>query len=184
MPEMNQYQSPQSQVDAPESYSFSKPKIFGVRGRLGRVRYLAYSFGITFLWVALMGIVMAIAIPAMGLGQENNAFLFVLIAIYYLGIIIYSFMVTIQRCHDFNVTGWLSLVLLIPFVGLIFWFIPGTNGSNNFGDPPPPNHAGVIIAGLIVPIVLIGVMAAVAIPAYQGYVERAKFEQQQQELGR
>jgi uncharacterized membrane protein YhaH (DUF805 family) len=103
-----------------------------------------------------------------------------IMAVYYLGIFIYSFMVTIQRCHDFNVSGWLSLVLFIPLAGLIFWFIPGTKGANAYGDPPKPNHAGVFIAGLIMPIVLIGIMAAVAIPAYKGYIEKAKQAEQEQ----
>jgi uncharacterized membrane protein YhaH (DUF805 family) len=182
MAEMNQYQAPQSQVDAPETQSYSKPKIFGVSGRLGRVRYLAYSFTFVFLWVMLMGIVMAIAIPAFGTGQGSEIPLFIIMAIYYLGIFVYSFMVTIQRCHDFNVSGWLSLILLIPLAGLIFWFIPGTKGPNNYGNPPAPNHAGVIIIGLILPFVLIGIMAAIAIPAYQGYIERAQNAQQEQQL--
>ena len=172
MSEINQYQTPQSRVDTAEPQTFSKPKIFGVSGRLGRIRYIAYSFGITFLWVLLIGILMAIAIPIFG--QQNQAVMFTIAALYYLGIIVYSFMVTIQRCHDFNVTGWLSLVIIIPFAALIFWFIPGTKGRNTFGDPPPPNHAGVIIAGMVLPIVLIGILAAIAIPAYQGYIERAQ----------
>lgn len=182
MSEINQYQAPQSQVDMSEPEVFSKPRIFGVSGRLGRIRYIAYSFGITFLWVMLVGILMAIAIPAFG--AQNQVVMFTLVSLYYLGIFIYMFMVTIQRCHDFNVSGWLSLVVLIPLAGLIFWFIPGTKGPNNFGNPPPPNHAGLIITGLILPIVLIGVLAAIAIPAYQGYVEKAQQNQLQYEQQR
>lgn len=179
MSEINQYQSPQSQVDSPETHEYSKPKIFGVSGRLGRIRYLAYSFTFLFLWVTLMGIVMAIAIPVFAKGPGNEGVMIAVMAVYYLGIFTYSFMVTIQRCHDFNVTGWLSLILFIPFAGLIFWFIPGTKGPNNFGNPPPPNHAGVVIGGLLLPFVLVGVMAAIAIPAYKGYMEQAKHAEQE-----
>ena len=182
MSDINQYQAPQSRVDSPETQTYSKPKIFGVSGRLGRVRYLAYSFTFLFAWVTLMGILMAIAIPAFANGPGGEVPMMILMGIYYLGIFIYSFMVTIQRCHDFNTSGWLSLILFIPLASLIFWFIPGTKGENNYGNPPPPNHAGLIIAGLILPFVLIGILAAIAIPAYQGYIERAQNAQQEQQL--
>jgi hypothetical protein len=67
---------------------------------------------------------------------------------------------------------------LVPLANLIFWFLPGTDGSNRYGPPPPPNSALVIVVGLVVPILLVAVMAAIAIPAYQSYVERARAAQQ------
>ncbi len=67
-------------------------------------------------------------------------------------------------------------------MNLIFWFIPGTDGPNNYGAKTPPNGTGVIIAALIIPIVfVVGVVAAVALPAYQQYVQRAQQMQQQQQ---
>ncbi len=176
MSEANQYQTPQSRVDSQHAAEFSKPKIFGVSGRVGRVRYIAYSIGVTFLWIFLIGILAAIAVPL--LGSDNPVIMMVLGGLYYIGIIVYQFMVSIQRVHDFNSSGWLSLIILIPLVPIILWFIPGTDGENNYGNPPTPNHAGVFIAAFLVPVVLIGVMAAIAIPAYQGYINAAKEAQQ------
>ena len=76
----------------------------------------------------------------------------------------------------------LVLLLLIPLVPLIFWFIPGTKGSNDFGPPPPPNRgSGIVVALLLVLVIVIGILAAIAIPAYQDYVERAKQAQMQSE---
>lgn len=50
------------------------------------------------------------------------------------------FVVHIKRLHDANVTGWASLLLLIPLVSyvvtLALLFIPGTKGDNRFGPPP------------------------------------------------
>ena len=61
----------------------------------------------------------------------------------------------------------------------MFWFIPGTSGSNRFGAPPPPNSTGVILLALILPIIfVIGIVAAIAIPAYQDYATRARASQQ------
>jgi hypothetical protein len=57
---------------------------------------------------------------------------------------------------------------------MLFWFVPGTDGPNRFGAKTPPNSVGVLIGVWIVPaIFVLGVMAAIALPAYQDYVKRA-----------
>jgi Tfp pilus assembly protein FimT len=58
---------------------------------------------------------------------------------------------------------------------LTLLIMPGTQGTNRFGDPPPPNTTGVILLALVLPLVLVaGILAAIAIPAYQNYAERAR----------
>ena len=85
-----------------------------------------------------------------------------------------SIFLTIQRSHDFNTTGWMSLVLLIPIVSLIFYFIPGTKGANKYGLQPPPNGKAMTIAAiLLATIFVLGILAAIALPAYQDYMVRA-----------
>ena len=48
----------------------------------------------------------------------------------------------IKRLHDNNLTGWLCLLMLIPVVNFIMWFVmiisEGSRGANRFG--PPPSH--------------------------------------------
>jgi uncharacterized membrane protein YhaH (DUF805 family) len=50
-----------------------------------------------------------------------------------------SFMINIKRSHDRDRSGWFSLVLLIPIIGI--WplielgFLEGSEGTNRFGDP-------------------------------------------------
>jgi len=62
---------------------------------------------------------------------------------------------------------------------MLFWLIPGTDGPNRFGAPPPPNTTGTIVLALILPLVfVVGIVAAVAIPAYQTYAQRAQMHQQ------
>lgn len=177
MSQHNQYQAPQSQVDRTSVQQYSEPKIFGVNGRIGRVRYIAYSFGVSVL-VMLVAMIIAGIISTV-LGESGAAIGTVIIGIAYLFLVVYSFMVAIQRSHDFNTSGWLSLLILVPLVSLIFFFIPGTQGENNYGAPPPPNSTGNIIVALIVPVIaIVGILAAIAIPAYQGYVEQARQNQQ------
>jgi len=87
-------------------------------------------------------------------------------------------MVTIQRSHDMDWSGWSALAALIPFVGLIWVFKSGTAGANRFGAPPVPNSLGVKIAALLIPaIAVIGILAAIALPAYQDYTLKAKAAQ-------
>jgi len=167
-PAVNPYAKPNAAVaEAGEQYQ--DVKVFATSGRIGRVRYIAYGMGIYFLF-AILGALLSAVIGSAGM------------IIAWIAILVIGFMLTIQRCHDFNTTGWLSLLMLVPLVNLIFWFIPGTDGDNNYGAPTPPNGVGVIIAACIVPIVaVVGILAAIALPAYQDYTKRAKAMQQMQQ---
>jgi uncharacterized membrane protein YhaH (DUF805 family) len=165
-PGVNPYAKPNAAVtEAAEEYQ--EVKVFATSGRIGRVRYIAYGMGIYFLF-SILGVLAGMVIGEAGMWLAMLA-----------GLVV-GFMLTIQRCHDFNTTGWLSILMLIPLVNLIFWFIPGTDGPNNYGAQTPPNGVGVIIAACIVPIIaIVGILAAIALPAYQQYLTRAKAAQQQ-----
>ena len=65
--------------------------------------------------------------------------------------LVVGFLLTIQRAHDMNTTGWLALLCLVPLVNLLFWFVPGTRGENDYGKQPPPNTVGVIVLACILP---------------------------------
>jgi len=162
----NPYQPPQSAVKEAEGET-QPVRLFAVSGRIGRLRYIAYGVLVYLVLAFVAGILAAVA---------GKAGAFVAIAAWVVMIVI-GFMLTIQRCHDFNTTGWLSILMLVPLVNLIFWFIPGTDGPNRYGAPTPPNGTAVIVGAVAVPIVLvvfIGILAAVAIPAYGDYTHRAR----------
>ena len=161
----NPYQGPKSDVvDVNRDEEYQSVRIFSVSGRIGRVRFIAYTFGLSFL-CSMLAVMLAAALG--GLGG------FVLL-VNWVAIIALSLMLTIQRAHDFNASGWLGLLGLIPLVNLIFWFIPGTDGPNRFGHQTPPNTWGTVVAACVIPIIfVIGIVAAVAIPAYQDYAKRA-----------
>jgi uncharacterized membrane protein YhaH (DUF805 family) len=166
------YATPKADV-ASNQEEFGKIKIFSAKGRIGRLRYIAYTIGITLVCYLLMGALLGL----FGAILSSDMFGMVILpitAIWIGAMIIINLLLTIQRCHDFNMSGWLSLALIIPLVPLIFWFIPGTAGANKYGPPPPPNRNGVLIIALIfVMVVVLGIIAAIAIPAYQDYVARA-----------
>ncbi len=59
-----------------------------------------------------------------------------------------------KRWHDRDKSGWWSLILLIPFVGWIWYLVecgilPGTAGPNRFGPDPLGNPVPVGPAGPI-----------------------------------
>ena len=168
-PGVNPYAKPNAAVsDAAEQYQ--EVRLFATSGRIGRVRYIAYGMGI-YILLSILGVLLSLVIGQFGM------------ILAWIGIIVIGFMLTIQRCHDFNTTGWLSILGLIPLVNLIFWFIPGTDGPNDYGDKTPPNSGGVVFAVVAVLLVIpvIGILAAIALPAYQDYTKRAKAAQQLQQ---
>jgi uncharacterized membrane protein YhaH (DUF805 family) len=174
MESRNPYTTPNAKVTDPEE-EYGEIKVLSAGGRLGRVRYIGYSVGLTML----IGFLAAIVSGGIGaFGSKGLAASILIVA--YAAIVVLSVMLTIQRAHDFNTSGWLALVLLVPLVNLIFWFIPGTDGENRFGKKTPPNGIGVILLACIIPFIfVIGILAAIAIPAYSDYVQRAKAAQVQ-----
>ena len=181
MSEVNQYQAPQSQVDQQGTQEYSKPKIFGTSGRIGRLRFLAYSVGVNLILSIPQVIAQAFLTTETTSQTELGIIGGVGIILLIIQIVFY-FMFAIQRSHDMNTSGWLSLIILIPIIGvLIFLFVPGTKGDNRFGHPPPSNGVGVILLALLMPIIgFIGILAAIAIPAYNGYLEQARQSEQEQ----
>ncbi|MGZ5193800.1 MAG: DUF805 domain-containing protein [Ramlibacter sp.] len=172
---VNPYAPPEAAVadvgDAPAQTGPVNP--FSWRGRIGRVRYLAYLM-YSYLAVAAASFALAFVFAAVGLGSVAAivpAAVLVPYAVYWL-------IITIQRSHDMGWNGWTSLLVLIPFVGFIWLFKAGTPERNRYGLPPPPNTTGVTVGAWLMPIVfVIGILAAIAIPVYQTYVMRAKAEQ-------
>lgn len=166
----NPYAAPQTNVARADDTEYGELRILSARGRIGRVRYIGYSAGlglVTTLFMLVFGVIGAMVDPWAAIAA---------IVIGYAAMIVIGLLFTIQRSHDMNVSGWLSLILLIPLGALVFWLVPGTAGENRYGKPPPPNSAGVVVLACLVPLLGFfgGIVAAIAIPAYQDYVIRAQ----------
>jgi len=169
----NPYSPPKSNVAdvASQSGEFQEINLWSIQGRIGRLRYLAYSTGAAFVFWIIIAVATA-ALGASGIG--------VITIVAYIGLLIFTFMMAIQRSHDMDWSGWTVLLLFIPLVAFIWVFKAGSPDANSYGDPPPPNTRAVKILGLTFPIIaVIGIIAAIALPAYQSYVKRAHMTQQQ-----
>ena len=169
----NPYLAPRAAVGDVGNQEYQPVRTFSASGRIGRVRYIGYSIG----WAVVIGM-LAGALMAFTSGTRMAPVVGISIIAAYVLLFVIQFLLTIQRCHDFNTSGWVSLLILIPLVNLVFWFLPGTPEANRFGPPPPPNTVGAILSALILPLIfVVGIVAAVAIPAYQQYAERARAAQ-------
>ena len=171
----NPYAPPGSEVaDVTAAHGGFQPvKFWPVNGRIGRLRFLAYSVG-AYVLATIVAIIIGFAFGALG-STKLMALAPMLAVVVYFAV---SFLVLIQRSHDMNLSGWFSLLALIPLVGLVWVFKGGSPGANRFGAPPPPNTLGVKIIACVFPLIMvIGILAAIAIPAYQQYTVKARAAQ-------
>ena len=168
----NPFNAPQAEVHDNDNIQDSEftLNLFSPEGRIGRLRYLMYSMGFGVIAMFATGILAAVINPMV-------AFLFYPVMIYI------NIMLAIKRSHDFNTSGWASLLVFVPLANLAFLFIPGTDGANRYGNKTAPNGgSAAVIAMVILALFVIGILAAIAIPSYQQYSERARAAQQQQQL--
>lgn len=179
MSAVNPYQPPRADVAdiVDESAEFEEPSFLTWRGRIGRLRYLAYFMGAYLVY----GVLMAVSGAATAVDTGGIFGILVLLA-GTLAFSVFVFMAAIQRAHDMDWSGWMVLLFFVPLVnfvvGLIFLFKGGTKHRNRFGAPPTPNTWGVRILACILPaIALVGIIAAVSLPAYKNYQDRARAAQ-------
>lgn len=189
MRENTPYTPPVANVADANSQQYAELKMFSPGPRIGRLRYLAYSFGMSFLIMIVMSVVggIATAILSNALADAAMPIFIAIYSFFYIVIFVVSIIFSVKRLHDLNQTGWLSIFMFIPIIGFFFYlyllFASGSDEANRFGNPPPPNSTGVIVTAWLVPLVMIayiGVIAAIAIPAYNGYIQKAQEMQMQQ----
>lgn len=110
------------------------------QGRSRRMEYWMFQLG---QWILF--ILWAIPLVAVGSttepGEQSALFniLTIPFVIVWLGLAIPNLAVTIRRLHDQDKSGWWLLINFIPFGGfvlLIFMFIDGTPGENQYGPSP------------------------------------------------
>jgi uncharacterized membrane protein YhaH (DUF805 family) len=148
--------------------AFATLKPFSVEGRIGRLRYLAWTMALTLV---ILGVVLVLAIPAVAIiSADSTAGLIIggLVAfILFIAVAVASIQFSVQRLHDIGWSGWLWLLNLVPFVGsffpLVIMVAPGTNIANRYGPPPPPNSTAVkVLSSLWVVFIAIVIVGALA----------------------
>lgn len=193
----NPYSAPGAEIrqEYPVTY---QPRFLTLHGRIGRLRYFAYNVGIGLLMYAAMIPVLLVAGVAGALsgGGEPGAgaaltggLVGLVMLVVYIGALVMMIGYSVRRLNDLGRSGWLAALVLIPLVNLFLWiylqFFPGEKSPNAYGPVPVANSGGVIataiIGGLFFVVAMIGVMAAVSLPAYQDYMKRAAEAQSMQQ---
>ena len=135
---------------------YSSVDIFSTEGRIGRQAYFVYS---VLLPVALFLILASIAGMVSKLGGIATQVSYALLALSVVAVLMLLVRLTIQRCHDFNVSNGFALFAMIPFANIIFSLIPGNNGLNSYGEAPEPVSTLIKIATQILSASLIAIIA-------------------------
>ena len=173
------YRAPESSLGAAERDvgEDQAPPMFGfsLAGRMGRMRVLAYSFPV-MLSLAVVGILAAVLVPT------NKVLGFGLLALGLPVSLWFCIRLMVLRMHDVNISGkWLAgaigLMLLAGVlrnpkmlfaVVAIFWlaslviycFVPGTDGDNDYGEAPGPNSTLVNVGAALFILAQLGQIGA------------------------
>jgi uncharacterized membrane protein YhaH (DUF805 family) len=162
LPSGQPYAPPRTPVDELMT-EHGELRVFTTQGRIGRLRYLAWSMG---LMAAAFGLWM-IASMTLAVSVVLGV---ILTGVLGLGFLVVTVQIGVQRLHDLGWSGWLMLLNLVPVVGTLFPFVmllmPGNDGMNRFGAPQPPNSRAVkILAALWLLVPVIGILAAIVLPS-------------------
>jgi len=111
---------------------------FSTKKRLNRLRYFkrTLALGLIFLGISLS---LGMLSPDTS-AEEVSLVGLLLYLVIAAAILVSTIMLSIRRLHDINMSGWLVLLSLIPFVDAIFQlfllFKKGTDGDNDYGPDP------------------------------------------------
>ena len=105
------YSPPKADI-GPQAGQVGELKINSFKGRIGRMRYLAWSLALLFIFVALMAGISAITLASETLGS-------ILLAGAVIGMLVVSAQIGVQRLHDMGWSGWLWLLNVVPILSLI-----------------------------------------------------------------
>jgi uncharacterized membrane protein YhaH (DUF805 family) len=104
----------------------------------GRSRRMEY-------WMFVVGVIGASVVAMLidnviGMGQLVAGVYGPLYTLVALGTIVPSLACMVRRLHDQDKSGWFALLVLIPILGglviLVFMFLEGTKGENQYGPDP------------------------------------------------
>jgi uncharacterized membrane protein YhaH (DUF805 family)/Tfp pilus assembly major pilin PilA len=153
------------EVDAPPFLSMS------FEGRFGRASYIN-TWGVALIAVAGAGVLAAVLTPLLGRLILLPFGLGVIVAL------IWGLRVNALRLHDLNRSGWWVLLTFIPYLGalvsLVLALWPGNAEENDYGPKPKRGNMVLAIALVVLSVLGTAMLLAVALPAYNSYVERAQ----------
>lgn len=138
---------------SPPTEASPLPRFFSLSDRVGRVRYFTYIVGaLTACGFLLVLIYIAASLLPVGLGKVVSVTSYVMIKNVIFPLIV--FIMSIRRLHDFDLSGWWSLLVLIPLAPLVLVVLPGKKETNRFGPVPAPNPTSLKLTAIVLPCAL------------------------------
>jgi uncharacterized membrane protein YhaH (DUF805 family) len=167
----NPYSAPSAELGGGQSELYT-PSIFSFSGRIGRLRYLAYSMGSYLLLMLVMVPLLGLSTFMGGEPEVSMIGMGIMVAVYVPAIVVWI-MFAKRRLNDLNRSGWWFLLALVPIVNFLvsiyMLFFSGTDGDNKFGPAPTANTLGVqILAWMMPALFVVGIVAAIVIPQFAG----------------
>ena len=161
-----------------------------INGRIGRLRYLAYSWPM----MVLSGLaILAAVVPKTPAMVKSREMLLIPLAVLFVLWIWTMLRLMALRLHDVNLSAkWVLALLLLPAAGSVmggpqlvpicssvFWIVsllliiwPGSEGYNDYGPPAGPNTALVKVgAGVILALMALAVVGNIK---YMQYARNGK----------
>ena len=141
-----------------------QPHIFAVKGRIGRLRYLAYGIGFSLSVYAILIYMIGHSLFSKSGSLESLIVSIVVIGgLITLSMLVLSIIFMIRRLNDLDQTGWLWLLMIIPIVNILLVlyliFAPGSSGVNKYGPAPCENSLIVKILAFLFPVLfLVGIV--------------------------
>ncbi len=172
--------------------ALGKYATFSGRAQRSEYWYFILFYFVVYIALLLAGALMKSSSALLGVGLS------LLGMIFSLAMLVPSIAVSVRRLHDTDRSGWWFLIALVPLIGslvlLVFFLLDSQPGDNRFGPNPKGVPAGAASGGMATAIVVAvvglgvvfigGIVAAVAIPAYQDYQARVAISQALSELAR
>lgn len=117
----------------------SVPNIYSLKGRRDPRRF-AYKYAVILLLLILLGYLEHLVNPNATANNLFESFIVMVLFVVHSFFCFTLFAVTAQRFHDFNKSGWWSLLLFIPlmplFLPFYLYFKKGDVGANQYGPDP------------------------------------------------
>jgi uncharacterized membrane protein YhaH (DUF805 family) len=175
-PAASPYAPPRAAVgdDLPE---YATLKVFTIHGRIGRLRYLAWTLVLTLAMLVIGGIISTVSFAVATASPTAGTILGVLMGLaLFVALVWVSVQIGVQRLHDLGWSGWLYFLNLVPLVNSVFpillLVLPGNAGANQYGAPPPRNSTAVKVLATMW-LAFIPVMLAIVVTlAMNGYLDQ------------
>lgn len=110
-------------------------------GRMGRKHYFLLAI-VQFAIVFSLAFFLLAFVPADDGSGAFMMIIFLLLCILLIASLVVGISFSVRRVHDIGYTGWVLLLLVIPYVDLavqlVLFLVPGKQEDNEYGPVPDP----------------------------------------------